>query len=74
MSTFRTKRALQTGAGGIAADGQRVELSDRRFEGKGRVHSIGNQRRAVSFTWPDVAMRARPPSSLRNPTFLQRTA
>jgi hypothetical protein len=48
MSTLRIRCAVQTEAGGIAADGQRVELSDHRFEGKGRVHAIGNQSRAVS--------------------------
>lgn len=50
MSILRTRCAFQTEAGGIGSDGQRVELSDRRFEGKGRDHAMGTRVEPRPFT------------------------
>ena len=35
---------------------------------------LGTSVEPCPFTWPDVAMRVSPPSSLRDRIFLQRTA
>jgi hypothetical protein len=51
---------LQAEAGSLGADAQRIELSDRAFEGKGRVHAVGTSVEPSSFTWPDVVERGQP--------------